>query len=48
MPDELASWEAFVLVVKNFLGNQGAENYAELVFFRITRTKPGKLINSRP
>src|SRR6218665_1130889 len=25
----LASWETFVLVVKNFLGNQRAENYAE-------------------
>src|SRR6218665_2379 len=25
----LASWETFVLVVKNFLGNQRAENYTE-------------------
>src|SRR6218665_20287 len=29
-PDELASWEVFVLVVKNSLGNQIAKNYAGL------------------
>ena len=28
---ELAAWEAFKLVVQNFLGNHRAENYAELV-----------------
>jgi hypothetical protein len=28
---ELAAWDAFVLVVKNFLGNHRADNYAELV-----------------
>jgi len=26
--DELAPWETFVLVVKNFLGNKRAGNYA--------------------
>jgi len=25
--DELAYWEAFVLIAKNFLGNQRAEKY---------------------
>ena len=28
---ELDAWKAFVLVVKNFLGNNKARNYAELV-----------------
>ena len=28
---ELEAWKAFVLVVKNFLGNNKARNYAELV-----------------
>ena len=28
---ELEVWKAFVLVVKNFLGNNKARNYAELV-----------------
>ena len=28
---ELEAWKAFVLVVKNFLGNSKARNYAELV-----------------
>ena len=28
---ELEAWKAFVLVVKNFLGNNKATNYAELV-----------------
>jgi hypothetical protein len=28
---ELAAWDAFVLVVQNFLGNHRADNYAELV-----------------
>ena len=30
-PLEFAAWEAFVLVVQNFLGNHGAEQDAELV-----------------
>ena len=30
-PLEFAAWEAFVLVVQNFLGNHRAEQYAELV-----------------
>ena len=28
---ELAAWKTFVLVVKNFIGNKKAINYAELV-----------------
>ena len=28
---ELEAWKAFVMVVKNFLGNNKARNYAELV-----------------
>ena len=28
---ELEAWKAFVLVVKNFLGNNKARNYEELV-----------------
>ena len=28
---KLEAWKAFVLVVKNFLGNNKARNYAELV-----------------
>ena len=28
---ELAAWEAFVLVVENFLGNHRSDNYVELV-----------------
>ena len=28
---ELEEWKAFVLVVKNFLGNNKARNYAEFV-----------------
>ena len=32
LPDiEKEAWKAFVLVVKNFLGNVRAENYVELV-----------------
>ena len=30
-PVEFAAWEAFVLVVQNFLGNHKAEQYVELV-----------------
>ena len=30
-PSELSAWQAFVLVVQNFLGNFKAENYVELV-----------------
>lgn len=33
---ELEAWKAFVLVVKNFLGNKKATNYAELVTNMIT------------
>ena len=29
--NEVEAWKAFVLVVKNFLGNNKARNYAELV-----------------
>ena len=29
--EELEAWKAFVLIVKNFLGNNKARNYAELV-----------------
>src|SRR6218665_3011567 len=29
--DELASWEAIVIVAKTFLGNQRANNYSERV-----------------
>lgn len=32
---ELEAWKAFVLVVKNFLGNNKANNYAELVTNRL-------------
>ena len=28
---ELETWKAFLLVVKNFLGNKKTKNYAELV-----------------
>ena len=30
-PLELTAWDAFVVVVQNFLGNERAENYAELI-----------------
>ena len=33
---ELEAWKAFVLVVKNFLGNNKASNYAELVTNMLT------------
>jgi len=33
---ELEAWKAFVLVVKNFLGNNKARNYAELVTNMLT------------
>ena len=33
---ELEAWKAFVLVVKNFLGNNKARNYAELVANMLT------------
>jgi hypothetical protein len=35
-PLELAAWDAFVLVVQNFLGNQRAENYTALVNSMLT------------
>ena len=36
---ELGAWKAFVLVVKKFLGNNGARNYAELVTNMLTASK---------
>ena len=36
---ELEAWKAFVLVVKNFLGNNKARNYAELVNNMLTAFK---------
>ena len=33
---ELEAWKAFVLVVKNFLGNSKARNYADLVYNMMT------------
>ena len=33
---ELEAWKAFLLVVKNFLGNNKARNYAELVTNMLT------------
>ena len=33
---ELQAWKAFVRVVKNFLGNKKARNYAELVTIMLT------------
>ena len=33
---ELVAWKAFVLVVKSFLGNNNARNYAELVTNMLT------------
>ena len=36
---ELEAWKAFVLVVKNFLGNNKASNYAELVTKMLTAFK---------
>ena len=36
---ELEAWKAFVLVVKNFLGNNKAKNYAELINNMLTAFK---------